>query len=90
MAAKIKITVVKTVNNQELFGDNPPVGLNIAPQCELMGEGQEFIFDGRVPADLCTWGFADMQRDIVHLRLGDDYPWIKEKGTVLTCCTRWC
>jgi len=36
---------------------------------------------------LCSWAFADIQRDITLLRLGGNFPWMKEKGTILSCCT---
>jgi len=86
--AKVKITVVKKVNNKDLFGDNPPVGFTAAPECDRLEEGQVFISDeGSCPPGFCNWAFADIQRDIIHLRLGGDFPWIKEKGTMLACCT---
>ena len=86
--AKVKITVVKKVHNKELFGDNPPVEFTAVPECNVLEEGQEFISDeGKFPPGFCAWAFADIQRDIIHLRLGGDFPWIKEKGTVLSCCT---
>ena len=31
--------------------------------------------------------FADIQRDLIHLRLGGDYPWFKENGAILASCT---
>ncbi len=86
--AKVKITVVKKISNQDMFGDNSPVGFTAVPVCDRLQTGQEFISDeGRYPPDFCAWAFADIQRDITHLRLGGDFPWIKEKGTVLACCT---
>ena len=50
---------------------------------------QEFISkEGGYPEGFCcSWAFADIQRDLVHLRLGGDYPWIKEKGAILASCT---
>ena len=86
--AKVKITVVKKVNNKDMFGDNPPVGFTAVPECDRVELGQEFISDeGKCPPGFCSWAFADIQRDITHLRLGGDFPWIKEKGTILSCCT---
>ena len=86
--AKVKITVVKKINNKDMFGDKPPVSFTAAPECDRLQTGQEFISDeGRCPPDFCAWAFADIQRDISHLRLGGDFPWIKEKGTALVCCT---
>ena len=84
---KIKITVVKKVSNKDMFGENPPVVFTNAPECDRLEVGQEFIFDGNFPDGFCSWAFADIQRDIVHLRLGGDFPFIKEKGAMLSCCT---
>ena len=85
--ANVKITVVKKVNNKDMFGDNPPLGFTSNPECERLEVAQEFISDGSCPPGFCAWAFADIQRDITHLRLGGDFPWIKEKGASLVCCT---
>ena len=87
--AKVKITVVKTINNKDIFGDNPPVGFKIPRECDRLEVGQEFIVDevGGFPFGFCPWAFADIQRDIIHLRYGGDFPWMKERGVNLSCCT---
>ncbi len=86
--ANVKITVVKKINNRDLFGDHPPVGFTATLECDRVESGQEFISEeGKCPSGFCSWAFADIQRDITHLRLGGDFPWIKEKGTMLSCCT---
>ena len=86
--ANVKITVVKKVHNKDMFGDNPPVGFTLPPECDQVKLGQEFISEeGKCPPGLCSWAFADIQRDITHLRHGGNFPQIKEKGTMLSCCT---
>ncbi len=86
--AKVKITVVKKLNNKDLFGDNPPLVFTGAAECDRLKVGQEFISDeGMFPEGMCSWAFADIQRDITHLRLGGDFPWIEEKGAIMSCCT---
>jgi len=86
--AKVKITVIKKMNNKDLFGDSPPVTFTGAPECDRLHLGQEFISDeGKFPEGMCAWAFADIQRDITHLRLGGDFPWVKEKGAIMSCCT---
>ena len=85
---KVRITVVKKVNNKELFSDNPPLEFLSVPECDKLEIGQDFVSDeGSCPPGFCPWAFADIQRDIIHLALGGDYPWIKEKGVMLSCCT---
>ena len=86
--AKVKITVVKKLNSKDTFGDNPPAELIGSPECDLLEVGQEFICEGPAcPPGFCHWAFADIHRDIVHLRFGGSYPWIKDKGVAVPCCT---
>ena len=86
--AKVKITVVKKVNNKDMFGDNPPAEFTISPECDQLEVGQEFMSEGAAcPPGLCNWAFADIQRDIVHLLFGGSYPWIKDKGVAISSCT---
>ncbi len=86
--ADIKITVVKKLDNKQLYGDNPPLEFTGQAVCERFEVGQEFISkEGAYPEGFCSWAFADIQRDIIHLRLGGDFPWFKEKGAILSSCT---
>jgi uncharacterized repeat protein (TIGR04076 family) len=86
--AKVKITVLKKLNNKELFGDRPPLTFTGAAECDRLAVGQEFISEnGQMPQGFCAWAFADLQREITHLRFGGDFPWIKEKGAILSSCT---
>jgi uncharacterized repeat protein (TIGR04076 family) len=85
---KIKITVVKKINNKDMFGDNSPVEFTTNPVCDRVEVGQELVSDGfAIPEGFCPWAFADIQRDIIHLRLGGNYPWIKKEGMMLSSCT---
>jgi len=60
--AKVKISVVKKVNNKDLFGDNPPVSFTANPVCDRLEVGQEFISErGACPEEFCGWAFADIQ-----------------------------
>ncbi len=86
--AKVKITVVKKINNKDMFGDNPPAESTASPECDYLEVRQEFMSeDAACPPGFCDWAFADIQRDIVHLLFGGSYPWMKEKGVVLSSCT---
>ena len=75
--------------NKDMFGNNPPAEFTVAPVCDELEVGQEFISDDDVscPPGFCAWAFADIQRDISHLCFDGDYDWMKEKGVVLSCCT---
>ena len=87
--AKVKITVAKRLNYKDMFGDNPPAECTAAPECDLVEVGQEFIVEdlGKCPPGFCAWAFSDIYRDIAHIFLGADYPWMKEKGVAISCCT---
>jgi len=58
---KVKITVVKKVNNKDMFGDNPPLGFTIAPECDRLELGKEFISEGGCPEGFCAWAFAQIR-----------------------------
>ena len=86
--ADVKITVVRKLNYADLFEKGSPAEFTGAPECDRLEVGQQFVSEeGKFPAGFCAWAFADLQRDITHLRLEGDYPWTKEKGTVVACCT---
>ena len=86
---KVKITVVKRPNLDEIHADSD---LGCTPQmdpvCDRFREGQEFVTDfSSVPEGFCTGAYADIYRFLSGLRFGADYPWVKEPGKVLVCCT---
>ncbi len=87
---KVKVTVIKRMNMNDIYSGHPPVSVNeamTAPQCPQFKEGQEFVMGLDCPPGFCSWAYADIQRDIVHVLLEGDYPFIKEKGTAIACCT---
>ena len=88
---KVKITVVKKVNAKDLYGDSPPAAFDekrVTPECDRFTLGQEFVVDNHnCPPEFCNWAFADIQRDLVHILYGGYYPWMKEKGVAISCCT---
>jgi len=93
MAAKVKITVLKKLSTKDIYGGsvNFPARLadDFPQECPLCNVGDEFIVNDIVscPAGFCAWAFADMERDITHLLLGGDHPWLKDAGVAITCCT---
>lgn len=89
--AKVKITVIKKLNSKDLYGENPPATVGEPPECGMLDTGQEFIIDAasveECPPGLCSWAFADIHRDIMHILYGGDFPWMKDKGVAISCCT---
>lgn len=86
--SKVKITVLKKLNTKQIFGDNPPMGQSIEA-CDQFKVGQEFIVgeDGRIPEGFCAWAWNDIYGVLTALRFGGNFPWMKEKGTSVSCCT---
>jgi uncharacterized repeat protein (TIGR04076 family) len=88
---KVRITVVKKVSMKDLYGDDPPVPVDeslVTPECPRFELGQEFVVESHAcPPGFCNWAYADIQRDIAHILYGGYYPWMKRKGTAVSCCT---
>ena len=85
MANRLKITVVKRLSNQDLIDE---YGVDVKSQCEVVKDGQEFMVEGlNMPEGFCAWAWADIQRDVAHLFLDGDFPWVKEKGVMISACT---
>ncbi len=87
--AIIRITVVKCLDFNEIHRDTDPgCSADIPPVCDRFTEGQVFETDMEtVPEGFCPFAFVDLSRYISGLRSGADYPWMRERGTVLACCT---
>ncbi len=88
--SKCKITVVKRLFNKDLIDDY--CSLNLPPQCTgcpKKREGQVFYVENHneVPEGFCSWAWADIQRDVTTVMFGGSFPWIKEKGMAIACCT---
>ena len=84
--ADVKITVMKNLKSEELFDQFAEAGVDDV--CQRVKVGDEFVVQNLImPEGFCSWAWADIQRDVVHLSLGGDFPWIKKEGTILSCCT---
>ena len=90
MAGKsaVSITVLKKLDSEEIFGDNPPLGKRVEA-CPVYEVGQKFIVgdDGEMPKGFCHWAWNDLYKAVITLRFGGNFPWTKEKGTGVFCCT---
>lgn len=86
----VKITVIKKIFNQELIDEycslSLPPACSGCPKCKV---GQEyFVADhNQVPEGFCSWAWADIQRDVTTVMFNGSYPWVKEKGMAIACCT---
>jgi len=56
--------------------------------CSKYPEGTEYISQNcNKPNGFCSWAWAEMQSKVVFLALGNNYPWIKQNGTEIFCCS---
>ena len=87
--SKCKITVLKRTLNQELIKAYVSDSRKNFEQCPVYEDEQEIIIEDfpLKPEGFCDWAWADIQRDVVTVMFGGSYPWIREPGTAITCCT---
>jgi uncharacterized repeat protein (TIGR04076 family) len=82
----VKVTVLKKVQTGEILKEYG--ASTVEMECPVVKEGVEYISKGgKMPEGFCGWAWADIQRDIAVLAFGGDFPWIKKKGTMISCCT---
>lgn len=86
MPKKVKIAVLEKLKTGHIL---EKFGQDVEEECELFNVGDEFIVaeDLEMPKGFCSWAWADIQRDIVHLAFQGDFPFIKKKGMMISCCT---
>lgn len=82
---KLKITVLKRMFNQDLADK---YCANATP-CARFTDGQEFLIDSvNQPPDFCYWAWHDIYMVVsVLMRGGDFMPWMKDKSTIIACCS---
>lgn len=87
--AKCKITVIRRTINEDLINEYVSDKLRPYEQCGAYEDGQEFVVEGfpRKPKGFCDWAWTDIHRDVVAVMYGGSYPWIRQTGTAITCCT---
>lgn len=87
-SSRVKITVLKKTDSKQIFGDNPPMGQAIEA-CTVFKEDQEFIVgeDGGMPEGFCHWAWNDIYKTVITLMFGGNFPFMKEEGTAVSCCT---
>ena len=86
MAKQVKITVLKRDIYQE-FIDEYAKDKDF-PVCPKVEDGQVYILDSvGMPENFCSWAWADIHRDVITIWNGGSYDWMKNKNTIITCCT---
>ena len=83
--AKVKITVVKRMSNPDLITQHAQ---GLPEVCDRFQDGQEWVLDRlNMPADFCSWAWADIQRDAAIMFSGGNLSWVRQPGVAITCCT---
>ena len=88
--AKVKITVVKRLDFNEIYG-GADVGctVNIAPICDQFAEGQDFVLESAgVPEGFCPAAFADIFPTVARLRRNQTFFRLSAHFP-LTCTKIW-
>ena len=84
MNAKVKITVLKRLHNQDLIEEYCDSNWNA---CDRYTEGEEFVVTGEdIPEGFCGWAWADLHKYIITLARGGNFSGVKP-GVFVTCCT---
>jgi len=82
----VRITVLKKLRTGDVF--DKYASAEMTPECSIMKDEMIYLSKGmQMPEGFCSWAWADIQRDVIHLSLGGDFPWIREKGVMISCCT---
>ena len=87
---KIKITVMRVLTFEDVFGDDVPEYFppSISSQCGRHKPGEVFIREGtNCPEGFCNWAYSDIQKEIIHVYYGGDNPWTDEPGVGYAACT---
>ena len=84
-----RITVLRRTINRDLMDDYLREGRGKSERCQVFREGQEILIEGFPlrPDGFCDWAWADIHKDIMAVMFGGNYPWIRQPGTAITCCT---
>ena len=87
--SRLRITVLKKLKPKDIFGDKLPARTVNTNECETFKIGQQFLIDelGNFPEGFCPWAWKDLFTVITHLRFGEDFPWMLEKGIAIACCS---
>jgi uncharacterized repeat protein (TIGR04076 family) len=87
--SECKITVLRRMINQDLIDEYVSEEHESVGRCQACEDGQEFLIEGfpSKPESFCTWAWADIHRDVVAIMFGGSFPWIKQPGTTIPCCT---
>ena len=84
---KLKITVLKRLNPDEIFEELPVKRQEWMVPCPIYEDGQEYILDKvAMPEGFCGSAWQTIYPNVRTLYYGGDLTFFEEKGTAVTCC----
>lgn len=84
---KIKITVLKRTDPDELFDEYPVNKKDWMVPCGVYKDGQEYILDNpSMPEGFCGSAWQTIYPNVRTIFYGGDLPFFDEKGTAVTFC----
>lgn len=84
MNADVKITVLERTRNEDFL---ETCAESMWEPCERLRVGQEFISENcNMPADFCSWAWADILKYAVTLARGGNFVGVRS-GCFVSCCT---
>lgn len=84
---KLKITVVKRLDPDQIFDELPVERQDWMEPCDVYTDGQEYILDSlAMPEGFCGSAWQTIYPNLRTLWYGGDLPFFSEKGTSVTCC----
>ena len=82
----VKITVLRRLVVEEIHEEFAQE--EVHDICSKYREGQVFLSKNvQKPEGFCSWAWPVLQDKVLYLALGHDYPWIRQKGTEIVCCS---
>jgi uncharacterized repeat protein (TIGR04076 family) len=84
---KLKITVLKRQDPDEIFDELPVKRQDWMTPCPVYTDGQEYILDEfAMPEGFCGSAWNAIYPSINTLYYGGDFSYFEEKGTTIACC----
>lgn len=84
---KVKLTVLKRLDPDEIFDEFPVEKQPWMVPCELFEDNQEIILDQLVmPQGFCNTAWVSIYPNVRTIFNGGNLPFMKEKGTAIAAC----
>jgi uncharacterized repeat protein (TIGR04076 family) len=85
--AKLKITVLKRQDPDDIFKELPVKRQEWMVPCQIYEDDQEYILEKvAMPDGFCVDAWQTIYPSVRTLFHGGDFPYFDEKGIAITCC----